>query len=265
MDKLDKAVIAMLRSVAERIILPRFRMLAAHEISEKSPGEVVTIADRESEEWLTAQLTRLLPEARVVGEEASEACPELLKGLDKGTVWLVDPLDGTRNFAAGLPHFAVMVALVADGQTQGGWILDPVSARICHARLGQGAWIDGVQVTARPTGMPGLVGALPNRYADEAGRERMERLRDELGQALPGLMCAGADYPRCVDGTQDFAMFWRSLPWDHAPGALFLEEAGGKVGWPNGMPYKVGSTRPGLLAACSPAVWDEAVALAYQS
>lgn len=263
MESLNHAVIPMLRHVAEEIILPRFRVLAAHEVTEKSPGEVVTIADRESEAWLTEALLRLMPESRVVGEEACEARPDLLTGLDKGVVWLVDPLDGTRNFAAGLPHFAVMVALLADGITQAGWIFDPVTARICHAQLGKGAFIDGVQVNARETGQPRFVGALPNRYADIEGRERLERLKDELGQALPGLMCAGAEYPRCVDGTQDFALFWRSLPWDHAPGALFLEEAGGKVAWPDGKPYNVGDTRPGLLAAASPAIWDEAARLAY--
>lgn len=262
MDALDKAVTQMLRYVAERIILPRFRALASHEISEKTPGQVVTIADRESEEWLTEQLATLIPGARVVGEEACEFKPELMTKLDKGTVWLVDPLDGTRNFAAGLPHFAVMVALVAEGETQGGWILDPMTARMCRARLGRGAYIDGVQVNAQPTGRPGLVGALPNRYADVTGRARLERLADELEQALPGLMCAGADYPRCVDGTQDFAMFWRSLPWDHAAGALFLEEAGGKIAWPDGRAYRVGDTSPGLMAAASPAIWEQAARMA---
>lgn len=259
---IEAAVTSMLRQVAETVILPRFRSLAGHEIGEKAPGEVVTIADREAEFQLSAGLAALLPEARIVGEEACDAQLEMLEGLDQGVVWLIDPLDGTRNFANGVEHFAVMVALIADGITQAGWIYDPLGRRMHSAQRGKGAFVDGVLVKSRASSKPGLIGALPSYYADEDGREQLKDLQSKVGTVLPGLMCAGADYPRCVDGTQDFAMFWRSLPWDHAPGALFLEEAGGKVGWLDGTSYAVGDTRPGLLAAASPDIWDRAVLLA---
>jgi fructose-1,6-bisphosphatase/inositol monophosphatase family enzyme len=261
-DALNEAVAAMMRHAAETIILPRHRALAAHEVGEKAPGEVVTIADRESEAWLTVALSGLLPEARVIGEEACETAPELLDGIERGLVWLVDPLDGTANFAAGSEHFAVMVALVADGETQAGWILHPLTGRMHYARLGGGAFIDGERIRARTTGVEGLVGSLSTRFVNEQAKVRVERVRARLGQALPGLMCAGAEYPRCIDGTQDFAMYWRSLPWDHAPGALFVTEAGGKVGWIDGGPYRVGDTRPGMMATASPAIWERVVAWA---
>jgi fructose-1,6-bisphosphatase/inositol monophosphatase family enzyme len=260
-DPLDSAVIGLMRHVAARIIMPRFRALGAGEVDEKSPGEVVTIADRESEAFLFDGLTALIPGARIVGEEASDSQPEILDGVDQGTVWLVDPLDGTRNFAAGVENFAVMVALVRDGITEGGWILHPVTGRLFTARRGGGAFIDGAQITARTTGRPGMIGALPGYYAAADDRSKLGDLGARLDGALPGLMCAGADYPRCIDGTQDFAMFWRSMPWDHAPGALIVTEAGGRVGWLDGQDYTVASMRPGLMAAASPEIWDRAATL----
>ncbi len=262
-DALNAAVVPLLHRVAQTVILPRWQTLASHEVDEKSPGEVVTIADRQSEELLGEALGALLPEARIIGEEQCDAQPALLDGIDRGIAWLIDPLDGTRNFTAGVPHFAVMVALVCDGETHAGWILDPLTGRMCHARRNGGAFVDGEPFRSRPTGTSALTGALPGRYADPEGQERLDLLRGKLGKVLPGLMCAGADYPRCADGTQDFAMFWRSLPWDHAAGALFLTEAGGKVGWPDGEAYRVGDTRPGLIAASTPAIWDNVVQLAY--
>src|SRR4051794_10278381 len=106
---------ALMAGAAGRAILPRFCALAQHEIEGKSPGELVTVADREAEALLAAGLAPLLPGSRVIGEEACSADPRLIDALGEGIVWLVDPLDGTGNFAAGRPEFAVMVALLRDG------------------------------------------------------------------------------------------------------------------------------------------------------
>ena len=98
------------------------------------------------------------------------------------------------------------------------------------------------------SGQPRLIGALPTRYANASQQRLIDKIRVDVDVALPGLMCAGVDYTRCIDGTQDFALFWRSLPWDHAPGALILTEAGGWAGWMDGAPYSVCDQRPGLVA-----------------
>ncbi len=95
------AVGQILREAAATTVVPRFRMLADHEIEEKSPGEVVTIADREAEAMITTRLQAMLPGVPVVGEEAVAADPSLIEAITTGPcVWLVDPLDGTANFAA---------------------------------------------------------------------------------------------------------------------------------------------------------------------
>src|ERR1700709_1438740 len=141
---------ALMAEAAERAILPRFRALARDEVEEKSPGELVTIADREAEAILTAGLAPLLPGSRVIGEEACAIDPRLIESLGEGIVWLVDPLDGTANFAAGRPDFAVMVALLRDGVTQAAWILNPLSGQLTRAELGSGAWIGDRRLHAAP-------------------------------------------------------------------------------------------------------------------
>jgi fructose-1,6-bisphosphatase/inositol monophosphatase family enzyme len=257
-DALHAPVAALMRRVARDVVMPRFQMLAAHEIEEKSPGELVTIADRESEEQLNEGLSRILPEARLVGEEACAADPSLMDGLGNGTAWIIDPIDGTSNFASGKSPFAIMIALVADGALQAGWILDPLTGRMCHAFAGGGAWIDGQRVLARASGAALPIAGISTKFMRAEDREAF------IARA-PGKMtladiprCAGEQYPRIVLGVNDLALFERVLPWDHAPGALFLAEAGGKVARLDGSPYRIGENRKGLLAACSPGIWDRA-------
>ena len=98
-------VAAILRETAETEILPRFRTLASHEISEKNPGDLVTVADQASEAMLTRRLADLIPGALIVGEEAHEVSPEALGEINDGPwAWIIDPLDGTHNFAHGTPR-----------------------------------------------------------------------------------------------------------------------------------------------------------------
>src|SRR6185437_5920408 len=127
-------VAELIREVAATIVLPRFRHLAAGEIHQKSPGDVVTIADQEAEKALTRRLTALLPGSVVVGEEAVAADPRVLERVrDPGAVWIVDPVDGTNNFAAGKTPFAVMVALLRDAEPAAAWIYDVVDDRMTLA------------------------------------------------------------------------------------------------------------------------------------
>ena len=93
---LDAPVTALLRAVARDVVLPNFRNLSGEEIMEKGPGDLVTVADRESEARLTAGLTEILPEARVIGEEACAADPALLDGIEHGLAWVVDPMAGAK-------------------------------------------------------------------------------------------------------------------------------------------------------------------------
>ncbi|MFC0534431.1 inositol monophosphatase family protein [Pelagicoccus mobilis] len=106
----------LLLDVSEKEILPRWRNLKEQEIDEKSPGEVVTPADRACEAYLQQQLPRILPGSVVIGEESVHENAGLLRALQTDKpVWVIDPLDGTSNFAKGKEPFAVMACLIQKG------------------------------------------------------------------------------------------------------------------------------------------------------
>lgn len=263
MHALEAPVTALMRTVAAKVVMPRFRMLAAHEIMEKSPGDLVTIADQESEEMLSTGLAALLPEARVIGEEATAADPALLDGINHGVAWIIDPVDGTMNFTEGKSPFAIMIGLLIDGVREAGWILDPVNGRLCHAARNGGAFVDGERVMARTTGAIKPKAAIAVYFLSSERRADIERRAEGLMEIVAIPRCAGEQYPRLVLGTNDIALFERTHPWDHAPGALFLEEAGGKIARPDGSPYRIGIPGQGMIGAASPALWDEAARILF--
>lgn len=261
MHPLHLGVSMLMRDVAARIVMPRFQTLAPSEITEKAPDDLVTIADRESEAALAEGLLALLPEARVVGEEASAADPGLVERVGEGLAWIVDPIDGTHNFASGNPPFAIMIALADGGQTEAAWILDPLSGRLCHAARGGGAWIDESPVASRGSGEDVPIAGLSVSFLPAEVRERVEQRAEGRLRCVPIPRCAGEQYPRIVLGQNDVALFWRTMVWDHAPGALFLTEAGGRVARFDGTPYAPGQTGTGLIAAATPALWDRTAAI----
>ncbi|RSV43213.1 inositol monophosphatase [Sphingomonas sp. ABOLE] len=257
------AVSALIRRVAETVVLPRFRNLAAHEVLEKTPGELVTIADREAEERLTEGLAAIAPDAVIIGEEACAANPALVDQAMAARAWVIDPIDGTGNFAAGEPPFGIMIALIEAGVIQAGWIYDPVAERMCHAALGGGAFVNGTQVQARQSDGPRPHAAVSKVAQSEAEHaERMRRFEQDFELwAMP--RCAAENYPRLALGQNDVAVFRRTLIWDHAPGVVFLGEAGGYVAHWNGTPYRVDGKGVGLIAASTPELGRRATELLF--
>lgn len=253
-------VAQVIRDAANQALLPRYKALRDSDVHEKSPGEIVTAADRACEALLSAQLTALLPGSAVLGEEASSDNPQLRTLLQRaGAVWVVDPLDGTANFVAGSPCFSVMVALVSHGVTQASWMLDPLTQTLHSARRGAGAWVNGVPSLRAPgtaSPMQELRGAVLTRYLPEPLHSDILARTHRLGAAMPGLRCAGHEYPDIAEGRQHFALFWRTEPWDHLPGALYLTETGGHVARLDGTEYRPGTAGAGLLAAQNASVWS---------
>lgn len=249
---------AIMRHASQTAIVPRYRTLAEGQIISKAADDVVTIADTESETLLSGMLADLLPEAQVVGEEATFADAAVFERLRDGLCWIIDPLDGTNNFAAGKPPFGVLVALADGGQAIGGWILDCLTGRFCHAALGGGAFIDGERMTAQASGEQPPVAALSTVYLEPAERALvLEHIAPHYRMVdIP--RCAAEQYPRLVLGTNDVSVFNRTLPWDHAAGVLFLNEAGGRAARPDGSAYRVDEwERRGMIGAATPALWDD--------
>jgi fructose-1,6-bisphosphatase/inositol monophosphatase family enzyme len=257
-DSLIDQVSELIREVAATIVLPRFRHLSAGEVHEKVPGDLVTIADQESERALIAGLTGLLPGSIVVGEESVAADPAVLSRVGHdGAVWIVDPVDGTNNFAAGKTPFAVMVALLRDGEPAASWILDVVEDKMTTAEAGSGAWIDGVRLKCR-TDDPGaleLRGSANPHYLPPDLRAEVDLNRHRLAGVTAGAHCAGWEYPAVVTDVQQFALFWRILPWDHVPGSLIVRESGGTALHLDGSAYRPTDDDRGLLIAPNEEIW----------
>ncbi len=255
-EALTAAVRGIIEEAANRAILPRYQQLTASEIVEKATDDLVTIADGEAEAIIAGGLAVLLPEAAIVGEEAAHADPALLDRLGDALCWIIDPLDGTNNFAAGRPPFGIMVALAERGETVAGWILDPLTGRFCHAARGLGAFIDGERIIARSSGQTPPIAGISLMFMDLAKREAMKTHIAPHYALVDIPRCAAEQYPRLVLGQNDVSIFERTLAWDHAAGALFLNEAGGKAARPDGTPYRVDDHRSGLIGAAAPALWD---------
>lgn len=259
MSLIDR-VSSVLREAAVEAVMPRFRKLDPDEVAEKAPGELVTIADRESEAIIAAGLGALRPDARFVGEEACSREPDLLEKLDQGWVWVVDPIDGTANFAAGKPPFAIMAALLHNGRTTAAWLLDPLADILIVAEQGGGAWRNGARLSsAAPVEGGRWRGIASQFFRPHRGDAIVSAIASGVAEIVPSRRCAGAEYPAVAAGEIDFAVYWRSLVWDHAPGALVVEEAGGAVTRLDGRRYRPGVPGEALIVARS---HDVAMALA---
>lgn len=253
---LIEKVIDVMVEAANVAILPRFQRLSDGDIFEKTPDEIVTPADRHAEDLIASVLPSLLADSRVVGEEACANAPDLLLDLDEGLVWLVDPLDGTGNFASGKQPFSVMIALLRDGEAVLSCMLDPLTGEICVAERGSGATLNGRRLSNSELPISQrLRGAVLTKFMPEEVRRKVES-RTACLDNLPGLLCAGAEYPQIGRGSRDFAIFWRTLPWDHVPGALFIEEAGGLACRFDGSPYRATSEGFGLVVGRTTGITD---------
>ncbi len=263
---LSQGIAKVLRTAAEQSVMPRFRRLAAGEIEEKAPGELVTVADREAERIIQSGLKTLCPSARFVGEEAASANPALLDDLGKGEVWIVDPIDGTANYAAGRSPFALMAALLVDGAIVASAILDPVRDQLTIAERGAGAWLDGQRIKADedPRDLADTTGIVSAFQRPALMESRIRSLSARCAQIAGTQRCAGHEYPLVAAGAYDFALYWRSLPWDHAPGALVIQAAGGKIARLDGSPYRPADPSGPVLLARSPEIWDQLAALLAQ-
>lgn len=255
---LDTAVAALMRETAEKTLLKHYQRLGSDAVTNKAADDVVTIADTESEIMLAEGLAKILPEAAIVGEEAAHADPAIFERLSDSLCWIIDPLDGTNNYAVGKPPFGILIALAEKGEAVAGWIYDPLTGRLCTAHRGQGAWIDGERLTARTSGGEKPIAAISLVFVDKSKRAAlMEHIAPHYTLVdIP--RCAAEQYPRIGLGQNDVSLFERTYAWDHAAGVLFLNEAGGKAARPDGSPYRVDRhLEPGLIGAASPALFDD--------
>ncbi len=245
-------ILELLTDVAARVITPRFRALASGDIDEKTPGDYVTIADRESEIEIAARLQAAYPDALVVGEEASFADPGLMAGVAGAEhAFVIDPVDGTRNFVQGNPDHAVMVGELRSGTVVRGWIWQPEHQVAFVAERGAGVTRNGVRLSpVERTGTPRVESSSKRDLGGLVGNPEWAVARTHF--------CCGIDYPRLLLGETDGLVYRNPKPWDHAPGLLMMEELGAVARLLDGSPYAPGVPHGVLLSAASDHVWRSA-------
>jgi myo-inositol-1(or 4)-monophosphatase len=202
----------------------------------KGQVDVVTEVDERSEAEVVGLIRRRFPEHQILAEEGSTG------GADPRFRWIIDPLDGTTNYANGIPFFCVSIAYEQDGQVRCGAILDPLRDELFLAQRGAGATLNGRPIqpstTAElirsvvATGFPYDRGQLPGALRQFGALSACSRAVRRLGSAA--LDCA---YVACGR----FEAYWEAIvnPWDVAAGWLIAEEAGGRITDLLGQPYEL--------------------------
>ncbi|MER5984615.1 inositol monophosphatase family protein [Streptomyces sp. NPDC001787] len=233
---------AAVRAAAAAEIMPRFRQLAADEIIEKNgPHDLVTTADRLAEEHLTASLTALLPGSVVVGEEAVHADARVYEALGgDAPVWIVDPVDGTRQFVRGEAGFCTLVALAHRGEILASWTYAAARDEMAVAVRGRGATLNGAPIRSgspAPDAVLRVAMSHPD-YTTDAQKRALLGLRTDGIDARP-CGSAGLEYLAVARGASDAVAFNWEFAWDHAAGLLLVTEAGGTEATLSGAPYRI--------------------------
>lgn len=225
MVDLHKKVEPIIRKAGD-ILLSYFRKPLKSETKDVY-GSIVTEADLASEQFLIAELGKIMPEAGIFAEESGQNGPQ------SDYCWVIDPLDGTTNFAHGIDYFCISVALTHHGKPIFGMIYRPITNELFWAQEGCGAYLDGQKITVsfQQTIKEGLFGAcLP--YGQGEQFEHALRLREKVTRTSYGLRSFGAaalDIALVATGRLDGAFFEDLGWWDVAAGTILVQEAGGIV------------------------------------
>jgi myo-inositol-1(or 4)-monophosphatase len=216
---------ALLRETAETEIMPRFGQVAA---SDKADGSVVTAADIAAQERVRAALVAAHPDIPLLAEEmAADEQEAVLRQSGRGA-WCLDPLDGTSNFAAGFPFFAMSLAWIEGGEVQLGLVYDPVRRELFVARRGGGATLNGAPLRLARSGAT---------LAAAIALVDFKRLPPGLGSRLAtappfrsqrNLGSTALDWCWLAAGRADLYAHGGQRLWDYAGGALVFREAGGE-------------------------------------
>lgn len=212
-------------------------------VDRKSDESPVTEADRVAEALIVEALRAALPAIPVIAEE------EVAAGIVTAPApcfWLVDPLDGTRGFAAGRPEYAVCIGLVRDGRAVLGALALPATGELFGGIVGRGAWKQGEDgprrpITVRPPSPAGLIVLASRQYADDP---RLARYLTGRQVAERRSLSSALKFCRVAEGAADlYVRYGTTMEWDTAAGQALVEAAGGQVTDVDGPPLRYG--KPG--------------------
>lgn len=210
---------------AGKILLKHFGKIK--NIEKKIGAGIVTEADKNAESHILSKIFRNFKDSSIITEESGE-----FKG-DPGLMWIIDPLDGTSNYAHGFPWFSVSIGLYKNGKPHSGVVYHPILKEMFYAEKGKGAFLNDkrIHVSKEKSLEDALVGTGFYYSKAKALQEEMKifsQLNEKcLGVRRPG--SAALDLAQVASGRYD--AFWEKglSPWDVAAGFLLVEEAGGKI------------------------------------
>jgi myo-inositol-1(or 4)-monophosphatase len=217
----------LIAEVAQDELMPRFHQVEA---TRKADGSLLTEADLQMQSRLLQVLARDYPQYQRLGEEMPAAQQQALLHRHDTGLWVLDPLDGTANFAAGIPYFGVSLALVGEGRVQAGIVHDPVRRESFSALLGRGAWLNG-----EPLQLVASVPQLGEAMALVDLKRLPRRLIRQLAGAAPyrsqrSFGSVALDWCWLAAGRVQVYLHGGQRLWDYAAGSLVLREAGGSGG-----------------------------------
>jgi len=219
----------------------------AKEVSDKGQNDIVTNVDRECEDHIRTAIRRHFPEHGVFGEEGKGDDPTI------GWTWIIDPIDGTQNYAWGIPCFSIVVALAKDGEVVTGANFDPLNNEMFHAARGQGAFLneEKIRVSDLSEFQDVVIGTDPAYGPVEGTTNTLQMLR-KMWPAIKttrmmGSSALGISY--VATGRTDIYVHHRLQPYDQAAGIILMEEAGGLLTDRHG--NRAGLYSDGLVASSS--------------
>lgn len=268
-------LIDIVRRAGQQVVMPNFRQLNHGDVTVKtSLSDLVTIADQASEDFISAEIRKHFPDWAIVGEEAVAADPSTTDLISSAqTCVIIDPIDGTWNFAHGIADFGIIIAVVVEGRTRFGLLYDPVNDDWVYANQGEGAFYQRTLMHEKAhTGITDLAQApLPLHIRAEedlsklAGIMSIHSYTGDKKQdfALKATKFARINnlpscpaYRQLAQGHFHFSLTYKMMPWDHAAGALIYTEAGGICRTLQGEEYSPNMPDGEMLTAQSEQQWQ---------
>ena len=211
---------------AARSLAKDFREVEHLQVSQKGPGDFVSVADQRSEKILFKELQKAYPDDGFLMEESPE-----VKGTS-GNRWIIDPLDGTTNFLHGIPHFCISVALEVKGQLTVGVVYDPLTDEFFWAERGRGAYLNTQRL--RVSTRNKLDGSLLLCESPHFSHLKSDKSRDLFDKvttkaAFRSFGSAALNLAYVAAGRAEAYLEYGLQPWDVAAGIVLVREAGGTV------------------------------------
>lgn len=259
----QSSLVQIVRRAARAEILPRFRNLTSGQIATKSgPADLVTEADTAAEAMIARAILHLFPNATILGEETASHDPQSReKAARSELAFIIDPVDGTWNFAHGLPLFGVILSATRFGKPIFGLLYDPITDDwITAAEDGFALQSEIERPSKRLFTAPGgaletLSGIVHTSLMPPSHQAAFAPLSPAFAR-LNSLRCSCHEYRLLAQGAVDFTLSGALNPWDHAAGAFLATRAGGVARFLDGSAYDIARREGYLLCAGSQATWD---------